>query len=100
MRKQWIPGPFFFGRSGLGTRLCGASISPREARKKIFTLTFQLSGWALVAPSCFALQVQYVRGLMLQRDVLSGEGGPEPGAPVVAISAAGGDESLGMSLHN
>ena len=53
-------------------------ISPREARAKNFTLTFQLSGWALVAPLCFALQVQYVRGSMLQRDVLSGEGGPEP----------------------
>ena len=39
---------------------------------------FQLSGWALVAPSCFALQVQYVRGSMLQRNVSSGEGGPEP----------------------
>ena len=56
------------------------AISPREAWKKIFTLAFQLSGWALVAPSCFALQVPYVRGSMLQRDVLSGEvgGGAEP----------------------
>ena len=30
-------------------------ICPREARKKNFTFIFQLSGWALVAPSCFAL---------------------------------------------
>ena len=51
------------------------TVSPREARRKIFTLNFQLSRWALVAPSCFALQVPYVRGSMLQRDVLSGEGG-------------------------
>ena len=28
-----------------------------------------------MAPLCFALQVPYVRGSMLQRDVLSGEGG-------------------------
>ena len=27
---------------------------------------FQLSGWALVAPSFFALQVPYVRGSMLR----------------------------------
>ena len=50
-------------------------ISPRKARINFFALTFQLSGWALVAPSCFALQVPYVRGSMLQRDVLSSEGG-------------------------
>jgi len=31
---------------------CVVVISPREARKKIFAFIFQLSGWALVAPSC------------------------------------------------
>jgi len=33
-------------------------ISPREARKKIFAFIFQLSGWTLVAPSCFVLMHQ------------------------------------------
>ena len=28
-------------------------ISPRKARKNFFAFIFQLSGWALVAPSCF-----------------------------------------------
>ena len=37
------------------------SISPREARKLFFTFIFQLSGWALVALSCFPLQVPDVR---------------------------------------
>ena len=34
---------------------CVVVISPRKARKKMFTFIFQLSGWALVAPSCFVL---------------------------------------------
>ena len=41
-------------------------ISPREVWKKISAFIFQLSGWALVAPSCFALQVPGVRGLQAQ----------------------------------
>ena len=28
---------------------------PRKARKIFFAVTFQLPGWAVVAPSCFAL---------------------------------------------
>ena len=32
---------------------------PREAWKKIFTVIFQLPGWAVVAPSCFALHCHY-----------------------------------------
>ena len=39
------------------------SVDQSEAWKKIFAFIFQLSGWALVAPSCFALQVPGVRGL-------------------------------------
>ena len=37
-------------------------ISPRKAQETFFAFIFQLSGWALVAPSCFALQV---RGLQV-----------------------------------
>ena len=37
-------------------------ISPREARKNFFAFIFHFSGWALVAPSHFALQVPDVRG--------------------------------------
>ena len=54
--------------------VCSADISPCKARKKFFNFIFQLSGWALVALSCFALQVLDVRvatrvpGSMLQRD--------------------------------
>ena len=33
-------------------------INPRKAWKKIFSFFSQLSGWALVAPSCFTLQFQ------------------------------------------
>ena len=32
-----------------------AVISPREARQNFFAFVFQVSGWALVAPSCFVL---------------------------------------------
>ena len=28
---------------------------PRKARKNFFAVIFQLPGWAIVAPSCFAL---------------------------------------------
>ena len=38
-------------------------ISPRQARKFFFAFIFQLSGWAVVAPSCFALQVPDVKEL-------------------------------------
>ena len=40
-------------------------ISLHEARKKNFDFIFQLSGWALVALSCFALQVPDVQGLQV-----------------------------------
>ena len=40
-------------------------ISPCEVPKKNFTFIFHLSGWALVALSCFALQVPDVRGLQV-----------------------------------
>ena len=40
-------------------------ISPREAGKKFFAFIFHFSGWALVAPSRFALQVPDVRGLQV-----------------------------------
>ena len=42
-----------------------APISPREARKNFFAFIFQLSGWAVVAPSWFAPEVPDVRGSML-----------------------------------
>ena len=43
-----------------------APISPREARKKFFAFIFQLSGWALVAPSCFCTaSFPDVRGLQV-----------------------------------
>ena len=38
-------------------RQCIEAISPHEARKKIFTFIFQLSGRAIVASSCFVLRV-------------------------------------------
>ena len=37
---------------------CAAVISPREARKNFFAFIFQLSGWALMAPSCFVLMYE------------------------------------------
>ena len=42
-----------------------APISPREARKNFFVFIFHFSGWALVAPSRFALHVPDVRGLQV-----------------------------------
>ena len=42
---------------------CVVLISPREAQKIYFAFIFQLSGWALVAPLCLALQVPDVQGL-------------------------------------
>ena len=70
-----------------GAQSCEAAISPREARKKfcyvfflairkrsrsisahsghVFAFIFHFSGWALVAPSRFALQVPDVRGLQV-----------------------------------
>ena len=35
---------------------CVVLIIPREARKKKIAFIFQLPGWALMAPTCFALQ--------------------------------------------
>ena len=39
-----------------GEQRCEVPIClPRKARKNIFTVIFQLPGWAVVAPLCFAL---------------------------------------------
>ena len=67
--------------------------------EKFFTFIFQLSGWALVAPSCFALQVPDVRvatrvpGSMLQRDV-------ELAIPFTGTVSSGsfGDGALSLTL--
>ena len=48
------------------TEVWNADQSARSAEKN-FAFIFQLSGWALVAPSCFALQVPDVKGLMQDR---------------------------------
>ena len=54
--RTWVmPGPSSFS---LPVERRATAISLREARK-IFAFIFQLSGWALVAPSCFVLM--YVR---------------------------------------
>ena len=42
-----------------------APISPREARKNFFAFIYHFSGWALVPPLRFALQVPDVRGLQV-----------------------------------
>jgi len=47
-----MPGPSSWS---LPVERRAAAISPREARKSFFAFIFQLSGWALVAPSCFVL---------------------------------------------
>ena len=41
--------------------VCSDDQSARSMEKN-FAFIFQLSGWALVAPSCFALQVPDVKG--------------------------------------
>ena len=51
-------------------------ISPRKARKIIFAFIFQVSGWALVAPSCFAQHVPDVKGLQ------------DPGPPCASVSCS------------
>ena len=45
------------------TEVCSADQSARSPEKKNFAFIFQLSGWALMAPSCFALLVPDVKGL-------------------------------------
>ena len=63
-------------------------ISPCEARKFFFAFIFQLSGWALVALSCFPLQVPDVRvatrvpGSMLHRDVKTSSETLGPVSPI------------------
>ena len=52
---------------------CVLLISPHKARKYFFAFIFQLSGWAVVAPSCFALQVP---GLQ------------DPGPPCASVSCS------------
>ena len=61
---------------GSAQRRGGVLISPHEARKFIFTFIFQLSGWALVASSCFALQAPDVKGLQ------------DPGPPCASVSCS------------
>ena len=68
-----------------GARLQAAEGSRTEARsadqsarsgENFFSFIFQLSGWALVAPSCFAQQVPDVKGLQ------------DPGPPCASISCS------------
>ena len=44
--------------------VCSTDQSAQSA-EIFFAFIFQLSGWALMAPSCFALQVPDVRGLQV-----------------------------------
>jgi len=51
--RTWVmPGPSSWS---LPVERRAAGISLREARKNFFAFIFQLSGWALVAPSCLTL---------------------------------------------
>ena len=51
-------------RKAVNTEVCRVVlISPREVWENFFTFIFQISGWALVAPLCFALQVPDLKGL-------------------------------------
>ena len=47
-----------------------AAISPREARKIYFAFIFQLSGWALMAPSCFVLMYEDLCSIRLTCTIL------------------------------
>ena len=72
-----------------------APISPRKARKKNFAFIFQLSGWAVVAPSWFAPQVPDVRGSMLhthaeRRRAAIGLSGHVPGQGRMSTIDSGG----------
>ena len=58
------------------TEVCGADQSAQSAEIFFPPLFFQLSGWALVAPSCFALQVPDVKGLQ------------DPGPPCASVSCS------------
>ena len=61
-------------QAGEGSRTEARSVdqSARSA-ENVFAFIFQLSGWALVAPSCFAQQVPDVKGLQ------------DPGPPCVSV---------------
>ena len=50
---------------------CVVLISPREVRKKIFTVVFQLPGWVLVAPSPLCTALPLVSGFPAIRDRVS-----------------------------
>ena len=54
-------GGFFYRLPKAAAQRRVAPISPREVRKIFFAFIFQLSGWALVAPLCFAQQVRCER---------------------------------------
>ena len=58
---------------GSRTEARSANQSARSA-ENFFAFIFQLSGWALVAPSCFARQVPDVKGLQ------------DPGPPCASVS--------------
>ena len=56
--RTWVmPGPSSWS---LPVERRVVAISPREARKNFFAFIFQLSGWALVAPSFFVLMYEDV----------------------------------------
>ena len=69
-------GGFFYRLPKAGAQRCVVLISPRKARKFFSPLFYQLSGWALVAPSCFAQQVPDVKGLQ------------DPGPPCASVSCS------------
>ena len=60
---------------GRCTEVCRADQSAQSA-EIFFAFIFQLSGWALVAPSCFAQQVPDVKGLR------------DPGPPCASVSCS------------
>ena len=69
-------GGFFYRLPKAAAQRRVVLISPRKARKFFFAFIFQLSGWALVAPSCFAQQVPDVKGLQ------------DPGPPCASVSCS------------
>ena len=53
-----------------------SAVQSARSAEKFFAFIFQLSGWALVAPSCFAQQVPDVKGLQ------------DPGPPCASVSCS------------
>ena len=71
----WKGGVLLQAAEGSRTEVRNADQSARSV-EKIFAFIFQLSGWALVAPSCFAQQVPDVKGLQ------------DPGPPCASFSCS------------